>query len=375
LKIAVNNANRTSSYEISLRNFSRSKKNTGTYVSVYKRKKKKETIHEPTNFLTGIKHGKLKNTISRVFGLFYGLFMPPLRCMYDTEAEGGRELVQNGVLPSLAGEEFRGGCDMYWDGRSEPPALTDRTACPVRGCSAANFRRYQLLMLLIYYWTEHIQPIVITEITHCGPGHFLVDTCVLPVYETPYSNLGYLFSSLKQILFVLLTLTLKSSYVSNTVLTNICPKTVSEVEKHWNKKIKGSGQTATTFSYWKGVLAASVVLSISDVSPVAVASLLLLASRLLLLCLLLPTSFPALLSMMLQESIYAARVKSMMSQWQESIESMMLLESRRIIQFVYACNVLSCSGWGKNKSYLILSVQLMRLLLVRLFISAEAVGV
>jgi hypothetical protein len=109
------------------------------HTRMYTNARRKKTIHEPTNFLTGIKHGKLKNTISRVFGLFYGLFMPPLRCMYDTEAEGGRELVQNGVLPSLAGGEFRGGCDMYWDGRSEPPALTDRTACPVRGCSAANF--------------------------------------------------------------------------------------------------------------------------------------------------------------------------------------------------------------------------------------------
>jgi hypothetical protein len=31
-------------------------------------------------------------------------YMPPLRCM-NTEAVGGRELVQHGVLPSLAGGE------------------------------------------------------------------------------------------------------------------------------------------------------------------------------------------------------------------------------------------------------------------------------
>jgi hypothetical protein len=51
-------------------------------------RRKKKTIHEPTNFLTGIKHGKLKNTISGDFGLVYDLFMPPLRCTACAEAEG-----------------------------------------------------------------------------------------------------------------------------------------------------------------------------------------------------------------------------------------------------------------------------------------------
>jgi hypothetical protein len=60
-----------------------------------------------------------------------GLTMP-------TEAEGARELVQHGVLPSLPRRVWPGRCDLYCDGRSVPPVLTDCTACP--GSMAAQLR-------------------------------------------------------------------------------------------------------------------------------------------------------------------------------------------------------------------------------------------
>jgi hypothetical protein len=46
-----------------------------------------------------------------------------------TEAEGRREQVQYGVLPSLAGEEWAGRCDLYYNGRSVLPALLDGAQC------------------------------------------------------------------------------------------------------------------------------------------------------------------------------------------------------------------------------------------------------
>jgi hypothetical protein len=52
---------------------------------------------------------------------FHGVVVPL------TEAKGGRELVQHGVLPSLAVGEWPGRCDLYCDRRPVPPALTDQT--------------------------------------------------------------------------------------------------------------------------------------------------------------------------------------------------------------------------------------------------------
>jgi hypothetical protein len=50
-----------------------------------------------------------------------------------TEAKGYGELAQHGVLPSSAGGEWPGRFDLYCDGRSTPPAMTDRTYLPLLG--------------------------------------------------------------------------------------------------------------------------------------------------------------------------------------------------------------------------------------------------
>jgi hypothetical protein len=65
-----------------------------------------------------------------------------------TEAASNRELVQYGILPSLAGGECSGKRGLYCDGRSIPPALMIRTVCPGRGCSAAIFWQFPLLLPL-----------------------------------------------------------------------------------------------------------------------------------------------------------------------------------------------------------------------------------
>ena len=85
----------------------------------------------------------------RMFRNFSSDFFPAKNVLYamqvctTTEAEGHRELAHHSTLASLAG----GKCDLCCDGPSVPPALS------VRGYSAANFWKFQLLMLLIYYWT------------------------------------------------------------------------------------------------------------------------------------------------------------------------------------------------------------------------------
>jgi hypothetical protein len=55
-----------------------------------------------------------------------------------TEAESRRELVQHGVLSSLAGGECPGSRVLHCDGQSGPPAPTDRSECSCKGCSAAS---------------------------------------------------------------------------------------------------------------------------------------------------------------------------------------------------------------------------------------------
>jgi hypothetical protein len=93
-------------------------------------------------------------------------------CM-STEAEGGRELVQHGILPSLAGGEWRGRCDLCCDGRSEPPALSG--AAQLRQIPAADAANILL----------NINNRSSSQKSHiAGQVIFLVDPCLLPVHET-----------------------------------------------------------------------------------------------------------------------------------------------------------------------------------------------
>ncbi len=158
--------------------------------------------------------------------LLIGFYMPPLGCM-NTEAEGHRALVQHGVLPCLVGGEWRGRCDLYCDGRSEPPALADRTACPdgpyrlpwvtvppaLTDRTACPEWPYRLPWRTVppalsgaaqlrtsgnsscwccWYITEHVYNRSSSPKSHiAGRVIFLVNPCLLPVYEFPYSSLGW----------------------------------------------------------------------------------------------------------------------------------------------------------------------------------------
>jgi hypothetical protein len=64
--------------------------------------------------------------------------------MFGTrDAEGRKALAQHGVLPSLAGGERPGRCNLYYNRRSVPPALTG-AAQPQS--SAASIWLFQLLL-------------------------------------------------------------------------------------------------------------------------------------------------------------------------------------------------------------------------------------
>jgi len=101
--------------------------------------------------LQHISHGQ---PYARVHPMPEGLWIWPL---FALEAGPGswhyhRGLAQHGVLPSLAGREWPGRCDLYCDGRPVMPSLPDWTVRPARSCSAVSCWHFQLL--LSGKWTE-----------------------------------------------------------------------------------------------------------------------------------------------------------------------------------------------------------------------------
>ncbi len=78
-----------------------------------------------------------------------------------------REVALHGILPSLAGGEWPGRCDLYCAGRTERSSLEWPTCnvCLGRSCSTPS--RWHLQMLL---YGKSTQPTVISEITHGSQG-------------------------------------------------------------------------------------------------------------------------------------------------------------------------------------------------------------
>jgi hypothetical protein len=86
-----------------------------------------------------------------------------------TVAEGLIELDQHGVMPSLTGGEWPVWCDLYCDGRSVPPVLTEWTdhtpslAWVLLSCKILAIPAAAASSILLN---------IITEIAHGGPGHY-----------------------------------------------------------------------------------------------------------------------------------------------------------------------------------------------------------
>jgi hypothetical protein len=95
------------------------------------------------------------------------------------EAYGRRDQVQYGVLSRTVGREWPGRCNLHCDRRSLPPSLRDLTACP-----GGPYRLpWQDLLMQLWdsvnsscccccYITKCIQPTVTTAIAHGCPGHY-----------------------------------------------------------------------------------------------------------------------------------------------------------------------------------------------------------
>ncbi len=141
--------------------------------------------------------------------------------------------------------------------RTVPPALSDRTACPdgpyrrpcqgLLSCELLEIPAADAGNILLNINNRSSSP----KSHIAGQVIFLVDPCLLLAYESPYSNLGWSLAAESK--SNLSPLPHWSSALFQ-IFTNNRPGTVSDVEKHWNKKIKGVGQTATHFHIRKASL-------------------------------------------------------------------------------------------------------------------------